>query len=102
MRSVLVCLLVAAAASACVERPEPDASGEEVYLQTCAQCHGADLEGGAGPALGATSPAAEQPDEFLRMTITDGRGRMPSFRRSLSPDLIERVIDHLRERQAAG
>ena len=84
---------------ACAGRPPVDASGDEVYQQVCATCHGADLEGGVGPALSAGSNAAEQDDEFLRLTITEGRGRMPSFRSTLSTEQIDRAIDYIRERQ---
>ena len=70
-----------------------------MYRQICATCHGTDLEGGVGPALSAGSNAAEQDDEFLRLTITEGLGRMPSFKSTLSGDQIERVIEYVRERQ---
>jgi mono/diheme cytochrome c family protein len=77
----------------------PDASGDLVYKQVCARCHGADLEGGLGPALGEGSNSEEQDDEFLRLTITDGRGRMPSFSSTLTEEQIERVIDFIRKEQ---
>ena len=86
-------------ACACVGRPPADATGEQVYEQVCARCHAADLSGGVGPGIGAGSNAAEQNDEFLRLTITDGRGRMPSFRHTLSEEEINRVIEFMREEQ---
>lgn len=92
-------MLVALAASACVQRPPADASGRDIYAQVCARCHGADLSGGIGPALGPGSNAASQPDEFLTSAITDGRGRMPSFAQTLTPEQIERVVAHLRDSQ---
>lgn len=76
--------------------PAPDASGEEIYLQVCARCHGADLSGGVGPALGAESGAADRSDEFLVDTVTHGRGRMPSFSQTLTDGQIERVVAYLR------
>lgn len=79
--------------------PDESASGEEIYLQVCARCHAADLSGGVGPALDAGSNAAEQNDEYLVTTITDGRGRMPSFRQTLSEAQIARVVEHLRAEQ---
>lgn len=39
------------------------AAGATVYAQTCAMCHGADLKGGAGPALvgqGFAAPGAHK------------------------------------------
>jgi mono/diheme cytochrome c family protein len=86
-------------AGACVGRPSEDATGEEIYLQLCSNCHGDGLEGGIGPALGPGSNAATQPDEYLRVTITEGRGRMPSFSSTLTGDQVERLIDYLREEQ---
>lgn len=83
----------------CVGRPPVNATGAEVYKQVCARCHGIDLGGAVGPAIGTGSNSAEQDDEFLRLTITDGRGRMPSFRNTLTADQIERVIDFMRTEQ---
>lgn len=76
----------------------PDATGEEIYLQLCARCHGAGLDGGVGPALGVGSNAAEEDDFYLEFTIRDGRGRMPSFS-ALDDAQIERLIAHLRAAQ---
>ena len=87
--------------SACsVGRPADDASGEEIYQQLCANCHGADLTGGFGPALGPGSNAASQPDEFLEVSILNGRGRMPSFSSSLDDAQLDRLIIYIREVQA--
>jgi mono/diheme cytochrome c family protein len=86
-------------AGACVGRPSEDATGEEIYLQLCSNCHGDGLEGAIGPALGPGSNAASRPDEYLRVTITEGRGRMPSFSSTLTGDQVERLIDYLREEQ---
>lgn len=68
-------------------------------MQLCSRCHGEDLAGGIAPALGAGSNSANQDDEFLKLTITRGRGRMPAFGSNLSADQLERLIGFLRERQ---
>ncbi|MEX0796098.1 MAG: cytochrome c [Acidimicrobiia bacterium] len=94
---LLFLLLVVAAG--CTGRPAADATGEEIYLQLCSNCHGDDLGGGVGPALGSGSPAAEHPDTFLEASIVDGRGRMPSFRSSLDDDQLGRLIRYIREVQ---
>jgi len=91
--------LMSVAVAACVGRPATDASGEEIYLQLCSNCHGDELQGSVGPALGPGSNAAVQPEEFLRVTITQGRGRMPSFESALSQGQVERLIEYLREVQ---
>jgi cytochrome c551 len=95
----LALLLIVLLAVACVGRPAEDATGEQIYLQLCANCHGADLGGGVGPALGPGSNAADQSDEFLWTTIHDGRGRMPSFSSSLDDVQMVRLIEYLRVEQ---
>jgi mono/diheme cytochrome c family protein len=99
MRSLLFLALLAVLLGGCVGRPPADATGEEIYLQLCANCHGEGYQGGLGPALGPETDSAAQPDEFLRVTIMEGRGRMPSFQSSLSDDQVDVLISHLREVQ---
>lgn len=94
----LLAMLLALALLGC-GGPEENATGQEIYLQVCARCHAADLSGAVGPALGEESNAAAQSDQFLIDTISEGRGRMPSFRQTLSREQIERVVGFLRERQ---
>lgn len=94
---IAACLLVL---TACTEPPPLDASGQEIFQQVCANCHGEDLSGGIGPPIGAGSNAAEQDDEFLVFTITRGRGPMPSFDSTLTDEQIARVVDYLREKQS--
>lgn len=95
---IAACLLVLAA---CADPPPPQASGQEIYQQLCANCHAADLNGGVGPAIGAGSNSAEQDDNFLVLTITRGRGPMPSFESTLSDEQISRVVDYLRAEQGS-
>ena len=102
MRRLAIVALLGVVVSACVGRPEADASGEVrnqagYVAQRQPQPK---LEGGVGPPLGPGTYAAEQPDEYLRVTIVEGRGRMPSFSSSLTDDQVGRLIDYLREAQA--
>jgi mono/diheme cytochrome c family protein len=99
MKRLVALIVIAVLVSACVGRPAPEAGGEEIYLQLCSNCHGVQLQGGLGSALGPGSNAAGQPDEFLRIAITDGRGRMPSFSSTLSDVQVESLIAYLREEQ---
>ncbi len=99
MRRLLLVIVVGMLVTACVGRPADDATGQEIYLQLCSNCHADDLSGALGPGLGAGTDAAREPDEFLRITITDGRGRMPSFKSSLSDDQVELLIGYMREEQ---
>jgi mono/diheme cytochrome c family protein len=94
-----VLILAVIFTAGCTGRPPTDATGEEIYLQLCSNCHGDDLEGRIGPALGSGSTAADHPDTFFEASILDGRGRMPSFRTSLDDDQLVRLIAFLREVQ---
>ena len=80
----------------------PDATGEEIYGALCTRCHGNDLSGGVGPALGAGSELVDRPDAYVIQTITVGLGRMPAFRNTLSEEQIVSVAEYLREQQASG
>jgi mono/diheme cytochrome c family protein len=71
---------------------EPDrATGEAAYAAYCAGCHGAELEGGAGPSL-ADLDLSE--DDAFRI-VRDGLGTMPGFADSLSPEDIAAVVAFL-------
>ncbi len=100
MRPILALLLAAVVLGACRE-VAADAPGAELYAELCSSCHGDNLEGGVGPHLGAGSEAAGQPDGYYEVTISRGKGRMPSFS-ELSDDQVARLIAYIRERQAAG
>jgi mono/diheme cytochrome c family protein len=98
VRLRLLCLSLVLVA--CLGRPDPDATGQEIYEQSCSGCHGVDLSGRVGqPSLGASSDAAGQPDEALILTVTRGKGRMPSFEESLTAEQVLRVVAYVREKQ---
>ncbi len=99
MSRVVVVALAVLVTTACVGRPADDATGEEIYLQLCATCHGEGHQGGVGPDLGPGSHAAGQPEEYLRVSIMEGRGRMPSFSTVLSDRQLDRLVAHLLEVQ---
>lgn len=99
MRRLWTLTAVALLMAACAKPPPLDASGLEIYEQVCSNCHGQDLSGAIGPDIGPDSNAASQDDAFLRLTITRGRGSMPSFGSTLAEEQIDRVIDYLRSRQ---
>lgn len=70
-----------------------DISGEEVYQQQCAVCHGDVGEGKIGPQL-AGLVADKYPQVAIHLRIVeDGRGAMPAFRSKLSADEIAAVVD---------
>ena len=99
MRSLGTGLLLTLVLGACsLGGPDENATGEEIYAQLCARCHGADLSGGVAPALGSDSNAATEDDQYLGFTVSNGRGRMPSFS-SLSDEQVDRLIGYIREVQ---
>lgn len=93
-----LCLSLALTACSLGE-PDEGSTGEEIFQELCASCHGGDLGGGVGPPLGPGSNASDQPDEFLEVTITSGRGRMPSFSSTLDQDQLDRLIGYIRAEQ---
>ena len=100
MKWIVAPLLAVTLLSACsAPRLSADATGSQVFDSICARCHGKDLAGNIGPALGAGSEAAHMTDEFYRFTIIHGLGRMPSFRSELSDKQIDRVIQYIRQQQ---
>ncbi len=101
-RLIVILAVVGILTTGCATDLPPDATGEDIYQALCTRCHGADLSGGIGPALGPGSQLVDRPDAYLIQTITVGLGRMPAFRNTLSEEQIVRVGDYLREQQAAG
>lgn len=57
------------------------------YSQQCAPCHGANGEGGIGPAL----VAEEGSFDVIRLVISEGEGAMPAFGPTLTDDQIDGV-----------
>jgi len=55
----------------------PAAAGRALYMQNCQSCHGANLEGGSGPAL--TGVTAKMGADAIKSIIAGGKGFMPSF-----------------------
>lgn len=67
--------------------------GAEVYQQTCAACHGAELGGGIGPSLvDATWIHGGEPEQ-IRATITNGVAAkgMPAWGPMLGPEKVAKV-----------
>lgn len=66
--------------------------GEEAYQKSCISCHGANLEGGAGPALNNLTLSKEE----IVDVIKNGRGSMPG---NLAPGQEEAIADYLLSQQ---
>lgn len=74
-----------------------DHSGEHLYLQHCAACHGNTGDGGVGVPLSLPDFQSSISDEYLRKTIRIGRpGRvMPAFKQ-LSDTDVQSIIKFIR------
>ncbi|SHF93692.1 Glucose/arabinose dehydrogenase, beta-propeller fold [Mariniphaga anaerophila] len=76
---------------------QPDAPA--LYQQYCAQCHGAELNGGMASSLvdGVWQFGAE--DGYIRRNIKHGIPHlgMPSYERTMSDDDIRAVVQYIRE-----
>lgn len=99
---VVLVLLAVTLLTGCGEGLEDSAGGEEIYNARCASCHRKDLTGGIGPALGPGSEAVDRPLDYYVITIKTGKGRMPSFRSTLTDEQIDRVIEYVISVQQAG
>lgn len=106
---VLLSLLVLAGCARGQELPATGANaqqpvagnslGRDVYLRTCAACHGPDGEGYANqykaPTLDPTEHAWHHPDGQIQRLIRDGGAVMPALGDQLSPKEIVAVITYL-------
>ena len=87
------------------------ARGERLYDETCAVCHGSDLEGSetGPPFLSPIYAPNHHPDEAFYAAVAEGVqphhwdfGAMPA-QPSVSPDEVEAIVAFIRaEQEAAG
>jgi mono/diheme cytochrome c family protein len=78
------------------------AYGQQVYLNNCARCHGAEGKGGNVPAVGMV-PTLRDPgwhekatDKHLASTIAHGKGAMPGFMEKFDGRQLRGVIAYVR------
>ncbi|MGH9027385.1 MAG: c-type cytochrome [Acidimicrobiia bacterium] len=72
-------------------------AGREVYIQSCARCHGSDGGGGSGPQLSDGTVAENLTLDEQIEVIANGRGVMPPWEDELTPEEIEGVARFERE-----
>jgi mono/diheme cytochrome c family protein len=77
-----------------------DRSAPALYKRNCARCHGGQGQGPRKPVKLypklslLASPMVLQGDRTaVRQRLVEGYGPMPSFRRRLTPEEIERLVD---------
>lgn len=80
--------------------PSDDLVGRDLFEESCASCHGTDLEGvGDFPGLGLGSDAVEEPDSRLTSRIVEGRNEMPAFGDDLTDEQIDSLVEYIRRVQ---
>jgi mono/diheme cytochrome c family protein len=77
-----------------------DRSAPALYRKSCARCHGDHGQGPKKPvklypklSLLASPMVLERDRAAVRRRVIEGYGPMPSFRRRLTADEVERLID---------
>ncbi len=78
-----------------------DSTSETLYKTKCSACHGPDGSGSAvGTKLGVHdfhSPAVQtQSDAALTGIITSGKGKMPSYQKTLKAEEITGLVAYIR------
>lgn len=85
-----------AATAAAVAGADPAAliaAGKELYASHCAGCHGAEGQGGIGPALTSASYKYGRSHDEVLTSIREGRpGGMPAFGNQLSGSQVEELV----------
>jgi cytochrome c6 len=74
------------------------AAGEATYKAKCAACHGPDAKGkDALKTKDFASPEVQSmSDAELTALLTDGKGKMPGYGKSLKPDQIKDLVTYIR------
>ncbi|MEP7211717.1 MAG: cytochrome c [Acidobacteriota bacterium] len=73
-------------------------SGKDLYMESCARCHGQNGESGKGPNLTTAKKKAKWADSDARIVeqITKGGLIMPAFGKKLSAEKIEAIASYVR------
>lgn len=103
MLALAACTSARPPASSASPTPDPVATGREVYLRVCAQCHGEKGEGYANemnaPALDSSEHAWQHADQQIYEWIVNGKpglGRlMPAYGDQLNDQEVYAVIAYL-------
>ena len=70
-------------------------NASQLYSTYCASCHGANRQGGKGPALTASALSGSSTSQ-VALTITDGFYGMPSFSSQMTPAEINALANYLK------
>jgi mono/diheme cytochrome c family protein len=77
------------------------AAAEATYKAKCASCHGPDGKGKDAMKTQDFASAAVQgmSDAELTTIITDGKGKMPAYAKSLKPDQVKDLVAYIRSKK---
>ena len=81
---------------------KPATEGADLFKAKCAMCHAADGSGGTPVGKSLKIPdlrSAEvqgQSDGQLATAISSGKGKMPAYGKSLSPEQIRQLVAYIR------
>ena len=102
--AVAACALAASLAHA-AEKTKAKTDATALYKKNCAACHGAKMQGNPGMAkvfklepglLDLKGKAtAEKTDEALIKVVSEGSGKMPAYKKSLSAPEIAAIVAYL-------
>lgn len=70
------------------------AKGLELYVMNCSACHGANGQGGVGPAHAGNQNLADT--QHVLHTVHEGKGFMPPFAKTLNDEQIAAVATYIR------
>jgi mono/diheme cytochrome c family protein len=76
---------------------EGSLTGNSVFQEQCAKCHGKTAEGRhfGGPSLLSEKVAGTSTDD-LRSIITEGKGRMPKYASKLTSEEIDTLVQQVK------
>ena len=100
LRRALVLTFVAVAVLSSTALIAQDAAS--TYKAKCSACHGADAKGDTpvGKKMGiqdlASPEVQKMSDDELAGVISDGKNKMPSYKKSLKPDQIKDLVGFVR------
>jgi cytochrome c oxidase cbb3-type subunit 3 len=95
MKSLVVGVLLMLVAAGC-SASEANLVGEDLYVHSCAMCHGLDGGGGIGLDIGPGSNAdLNLTDEQIAGVVEVGPGNMPAFSR-LTAEQVESLVQYVR------
>jgi mono/diheme cytochrome c family protein len=78
-------------------------SGSQIYAAKCSACHSSDGSGTGTVGKSMKIPSLISPQvqeksgEALAEIISNGTGKMPSYKKKLSPEQIQMLVAHIRE-----